>query len=274
MRFGASIQGALKRACRLPATVQRSGRRSVALGAVLLVASTATVLATANTPVTITALTANTSQLNAGEALILTGTFADPDPGDAHTVFVYWHDDVMPVGQAEKIQLAPGQHAFQLSHVYPVPVSQRTVHFTIGDRQQPYALPHVNDNQTGEGRDHREIPIAVGPANPTQTKQPDQQPRFVESSIKLTKTPGKTGLVSIQGTWNDGDDNAGIVTLVPSDEQLPKGLPACSSAGHQFKCLYQFPVTSPATPKTWVYALEVTDGHGGNGTYKGTVQIP
>jgi hypothetical protein len=252
------------------------------LGVVLLAASTITVWATANTPPTITTMTANTAQLSAGEALVITGSFTDPDITDAHTVFVFWHDGTA-VGTpadnvAEKVQLAPGQNSFQLSHTYPIPVAQQNITMTVGDRQQPFhildkgGIDH-NDNQTGGGRDRRHFPLVVGPARTGETP-PDQQPSFVESSIKLTKTPGKTGLVSIQGDWTDGDDNAGIVTLVPSDNQAPKGLPACTSTGHHFKCLYQFPVPTPVKPTPWLYALEVSDGRGGNDVFKAQVQIP
>jgi hypothetical protein len=279
MTLRSFVQGALGEARYLPGIVGRRGRRSALLGALLLAASTATVLATANTTPTITSMTANTSQLNAGEALIITGTFADPDVTDAHTIFVNWHDGVAPQGQAEKVQLAPGQNSFQLSHTYPIPVAQRDIVVQVGDRQTPFhiivnGVDTTNDNTTGGARDSRRFPLVVGPAEAGQTKSPDQQPSFVESSIKLTKTPGKTGLVSLQGDWTDGDDNAGIVTLVPSDGQAAKGLPACTSTAHHFKCMYQFPVPTPVKPKTWVYALDVSDGRGGHDLFKGQVQIP
>jgi hypothetical protein len=278
LTFETIVHRALAHARNVPAIVCRAGTRSAALGAILLAASSVSVLATANTPPTFTSITANTAKINAGEALIITGTFADPDITDAHTIFVYWHDGVMREGEAEKVQLAPGQHSFQMSHVYPNPIVPRDINVSVGDRQQPYHILvggiDVSDNQTGSQRDTRHFPLVVGPARAGETPNPDQQPRFVQSSIKLTKMPGKTGLVTIQGDWTDGDDNAGIVTLVPSDNKPPAGLPACTSTGHHFKCMYQFPVPKPVKPTDWLYALEVSDGRGGNDEFKGTVQIP
>ena len=79
--------------------------------------------------------------------------------------------------------------------------------------------------------------------------------------------------MTIQGDWTDGDDNGGVVTFVPSDEQ-PRGLPACTSTGHHFNCMDQYQVQKPVQPTTLTYALEVSDGRGGNGLFKGKVQIP
>jgi hypothetical protein len=270
MRFGSIVQGVLGRARRLPAVVGRTGRRSVALGAVLLVGSSASVWATANTPTTITSMTANASSLNAGQALVITGAFTDPDVGDAHTVFVYWNDGVISQGQAEKVQLAPGQHSFVLSHTYPIPVAA-SIQVYVGDRQQPF---HTNDNTNGEGRDSRRFPLLVSPSTSPPKPTPDLAPSFIASSIKVTKAPGQTGLVTIEGDWNDGDDTTGTVTFIPSDEQPPRGLPACTSTGHHFKCIYQYQVPKPVQPTPWIFALDVSDGRGGNAVYKGNVQIP
>jgi hypothetical protein len=263
----------LKHARSLSEHVRRKGGRSLVLGAALLAVSTATALATTNTHVKVTTMTANTAKLSAGDALIITGTFEDPDAGDATTLFVYWHEEEGRVQKAEKVQLAPGQRSFQLSHTYPVAGPQRDVSVCVADRQLPFYPLHSNDNQS-DACDFRRFPLIVNPADPNRPPHPDQQPRFVESTIKVTKTPGKTGLISIQGDWTDADDNAGIVTLVPSDGQPAKGLPACTSTGHHFKCLYQFPVPNPPTPKNWIYALEVMDGRGGHGVFMGNVQIP
>jgi hypothetical protein len=273
MTFGDSLRSALKQARSLSDHARRTGGRSAMLGAVLLAASTATVLATANTPAKVTVMTANAAKLNAGEALIITGTFEDPDAGDATTLFVYWNDDGSNHQKAEKVQLAAGQRSFQLSHTYPVAGPQRDVVVFVGDRELPF-YPFPSNDNTSNARDNRRFPLVVNPADPNQTPHPDQQPRFVESRIKVTKMPGKPGLINIQGDWTDADDNAGMVTLVPSDGQPPKVLPACTSTGHHFKCLYQFPVPNPPTPKSWIYALEVMDGRGGHGVFMGNVQIP
>src|SRR3954451_2908129 len=59
MTFGDSLRSALKQGRSLSDHARRTGGRSVMLGAVLLAVSTATVLATANTPAKIITMTAN-----------------------------------------------------------------------------------------------------------------------------------------------------------------------------------------------------------------------
>src|SRR5215213_2233302 len=65
-----------KRALASPAG---AGRRSLALGTALVLGSTLTVLATANTPPTITNASLSQSVINEGGSVTLTGAFTDPD---------------------------------------------------------------------------------------------------------------------------------------------------------------------------------------------------
>src|SRR5688500_2802620 len=85
-REGTAVRGistsrerVLGHARRLLAGAFQSGRRSAVLGTILLIGSTVSVVATANTPPVITSLTVTPSVLNEGQAVTLTGAFTDPD---------------------------------------------------------------------------------------------------------------------------------------------------------------------------------------------------
>jgi len=69
MSFTTTIQPALDRARRLPASLVRRGRWSVALGALLLTASTSTALAATNTPPTILSASVSPQVRDAGQTL-------------------------------------------------------------------------------------------------------------------------------------------------------------------------------------------------------------
>jgi hypothetical protein len=237
------------------------------LGAVVLAASTVSVVATTNSPPQFTSFQSSAGKILAGQSVTVSGTFTDPDATDAHTVMIYWKDGVVSPGQAEKIQLAPGQGSFQVSHTYPIAIPETLVHVRLMDRQLPV---HTNDNTTGSASDSRNFFIQVDPSGtPTNVA-----PSFVESSIKVTKAPGQTGFVTIQGDWVDPNDDVGTVSFNAGDGLPPPNLPPCTSSGRHFKCMYTYRVPKPVTSKEYVFQLDVNDGHGGTDTYRSTIRIP
>jgi hypothetical protein len=261
MMFETIVQRAREGWRRLPPVVRRRGRRSAALGAVLLAASTASVLATANTPPQIVTLVQSAPAISAGEAVIVAGTFTDPDATDAHTIVFYWDDGVSYPQRVEKLQLPPGQLAFQLSHVYPTPVRQANISVTVVDRLRP---GDPNDNHAGEGRDNKQLALEVKTANVA--------PTFVDSSIVVDVRPFRTGFVTIHGDWKDPDSESGTVTLMPGDGHQSGSNTYCTSDGHHFQCLYRYRVVGP--PKEYTLRLIVKDDHGAVGTFESTVKVP
>ena len=153
-RFLATVCQTLDRTRRLLVSASRRGRWPLLFGTLLLAASTASVLATANTPPTITSATVSPTVLNEGQTATLTVTFTDPDPGDSHTVRMKWHDmrDDQPL--TEVIQLPAGQFSFTLTHKFGDSVSGPSfsqLQVTVYDRQTRPGSP--NDNSDGAGQD-------------------------------------------------------------------------------------------------------------------------
>jgi hypothetical protein len=238
------------------------------LGAVLLVVSTATVLAaTANTPPQFANLTASASVVDVGQPVTVTGSFTDPDVADPHTIVVQWDEQRGIPGRVEKKQLEPGQTSFDLSHTYSAPLAPTHISVTVEDHP-PASTPHDN-NHGGNTRDNRRLPIEVrapAPAPPANVA-----PRFVTSSIFASKARQRFGIVTVRGDWVDPDPDDGEVTFVSSGGRPPRDVPACTTAGRHFECIYQYRV--PAGGKTYDFELHLADGHGGTDTYKSTVQM-
>jgi hypothetical protein len=237
----------------------RLGRRSAALGALLLIGSTVTVLATANTPPTITSLTVTPSVLNEGQTVTLSGTFTDPDVGDFHTVRIGWRDSPdITSGFRQQVQLAPGQTTFQVTHTYTDNVAPTTIKVSVIDRRDP---PGSNDNTPGAGgTDFGFVPIEVRSV----------PPRFVDSSIVGTASAG--GVV-VEGDFTDpGTDDTIQVTAtiggpfatVPMSCSLGKG-------GRHFRCEYTH--RPSLAPRTYTVNLRVSDDDGGQDTHTMTVRF-
>jgi hypothetical protein len=264
--FSTSPRRALARAHGLSTSIGQKGRRAVALGAVLLAVSTATVWATANTPPHITSLTASAALINEGQSITVNGTFADPDATDLHTIFIYWGDG--NPGQAEKIQLPAGQLAFQVSHTYQDNLAPTTIKVGVGDRQRP---PETSDNTDGEGRDTGFLPIEVK----------NVAPHFAPG-ITVTKVPRAPGKVLVDGSFTDpGADGWKVLANfgdgLPNHQlfpPLPDGVSRCTVSGHQFHCEHQYNVPQFSPPKTYPIKLGVEDDDGGTGTFQTSVQIP
>jgi hypothetical protein len=88
----ATLRNALARSRGSLAITARAGRGSLALGTALVLGSTLTVLATTNTPPTITSMNLSNSTVNEGGNLTVSGTLSDPDVMDAHSALIFWPD--------------------------------------------------------------------------------------------------------------------------------------------------------------------------------------
>ena len=246
----------------LAARSLRLGRRSMALGVVLLAASAVTVWATTNNPPRITSLTVtpNTSVINEGQTLTISGTFTDPDVTDLHTIMVYWKDNPTTSTRAEKLQLAAGQTTFQLSHVFTNDLPPTNIKVDVADRQLPVGS---NDNTDGlQSRDVRLVPIQVN----------NVAPNIVDPSVHLTKTPlDETVLVTIDGDWTDPGADTGIVSFVSSDSSR---ITYCSRANRHFHCEHEYHLPEPLRSKVYPITVKVADGDGGLDTWTSSVRIP
>src|SRR5687767_7241072 len=89
------------------------------LGTLLLAASTASVLATTNSPPEITHIRM-VDKAAEGQSVSITGAISDPDAGDGHVVLIYWYsgDGAENQQRKEKLRLPPGESVFQASHLY------------------------------------------------------------------------------------------------------------------------------------------------------------
>ena len=263
MSFMTTIRLALDRTRLRPASLGRTARWPLALGALLLAASTATVLATANTPPTITSATVTPTVLNEGQSATLTVAFTDPDPGDLHTVRVKWHDNWGVIPSAEIIQLPAGQKSFTLPHTFKDSSqgpSGTQVQVTVYDRQTSPGSP--NDNSEGAGQDVIFVPIQVN----------NVAPSFVTSSITVKKKgkrqvvvegdvvdPGIRDVMQVNASWSDPNDRGWTVCSL-------------SKSNRHFLCEHTYGASVPAGPYSIV--LSVKDDDGGEATHQTSVQLP
>jgi len=236
----------------------RAGRRSVALGAILLAASTATVLATANTPPHFTSLTVSPSVLNEGQSVVLNGAFTDPDTTDAHSMLVYW--DGGDSNFKQKVQLPPGQLSFQVHHTYTDNVASPTIKVVLIDRQHPI---DANDNTDGiGGGETKFVPIQVK----------NVAPRFVDSSIVGSANAG--GVV-VEGDFTDPGADAIQLTAKIGLPINPAGqIPMACTLGkgeRHFRCEYSQQASFAA--KTYNINLLVKDDDGGQDTHTMSVHF-
>jgi hypothetical protein len=261
--FRTGLTTALIRALRLPSVVRRRARRSAGLGAVLLAASAVTAWAAANTPPTITSVSASPAVVNEGQTVTVSGTFTDPDAGDAHTVRVYWGDGSAP----DKVQLPPGQFSFQVNHTFRDEVPGTTMFLVVADHQLPLGS---NDNADGQGEVGVQVPLVIK----------NVAPKFAPG-IQVTKVGKVPGKVAIDGDFTDpGADRFKVLANfgdgLPNHQfpPLPNGVSECAVTGHHFHCEHQYAVQQPGLPKTFQIRLGVQDGDGGQDTFNTSVQIP
>lgn len=241
---------------RLPRRLRRLGHPAAVAGALLLATSTATVWGTANTAPQFTSLTASASRINAGQTLVVNGSFTDPDPGDRHALLVYWSGGDVSV--KEKVQLPAGQTTFQLQHTYAERLPPTRIKVVLRDHQLP---PGSNDNTGGSGGDVGYLPIEVNVA-----------PSFVESSIGMRKVQGPEGVtVVVEGAWIDPDPEDGWVSIRSGGGPPSRSISPCETTGRQFLCAREF---GHVLPGQRTIELKVVDGRGGIDTYTTTVRFP
>jgi hypothetical protein len=226
----------------------------------LLAASSATVLATANTPPQITSLHASPPVTEEGQTVTLTGAFADPDTTDYHSVRIRWNDG----SPTQQVPLQPGVTSFEVSHVYGdnIETTQHVINVSVLDRQAPHG---TNDNTGGGGTsgDFEDVQIRV--ANVT--------PRFLDSSITVTKKAGP--LVVVEGDFVDpGTLDTHKVIATWGDPSSP-GATDCTLQGkgsRHFTCEHTY--RASIQPKTYSIGLTVKDDDGGLDQHKTTVRFP
>jgi hypothetical protein len=258
------VQQAVSHTRRSFALSARAGRRSLALGAVLLIGSTVTVLATANMPPHITGitLTPNVGMIDEGQSVTVNVTWTDPDPNDMHTVYFDWYK-----GSLGKFQVPAGTSSFQTTLTFNDDsydkVSIPSVFVRVADRQFPVGQP--NDNREAKSQDSSQFPLKVNNVAPTFAHAP--QP------VKLRNEPGK---VTIQGDITDpGADDTEQVFVIwdTSMPHIGDGQP-CTVNKRHFTCEHTYPVSKPVVAKTYNLKLTVRDDDGGQNVANTSVQIP
>ena len=242
----------------LPASLVRSSRWPLALGTLLLLASTASTIATTNTP-KITSVTTNPEVIEEGQPAILKVTFSDPDAGDGHTLRVRWRDDY-PNGPLEEVQIPPGQTSVQVSHTFTRTPTDSTVQVAILDRQTPPGSPR-NDNTEGSAKDVVFAPVTlknVAPrfdAGTIQVKK--EEKRKVTVSGRLID-PGAHDKIAVEAAWGDPTDRA------PT---------ACSVIDRYFQCEHTYPAAW-GIPRIYHVGLRALDDDGGIANHQTTVRLP
>jgi hypothetical protein len=252
---------ALARARGLFADTVRLGRRPVTLGALLLViGSTATVVAGTNTSPTITSLTVSSAVVDEGQTVTLFGRFSDPDVADRHTLKIRWHDG----SPKEAIQLPAGPTSFTVTHTYLdnlPPSYPQQIFLTLYDRTSPGGQSPT-DNTEGSGQVYGTVPIQVR----------NVAPRFVTGSIVGTATAG--GVV-VEGDFTDpGSADVIQLTGAVGNPDLPNQNPMACTIGpgeRHFRCQYAQQPNLAA--KTYNVALIVRDDDGGRSTHTMSVRF-
>ena len=242
----------------LRATV-RSTHRSVALGLVLVAASSLTAVATSNTKPQITGLQVSQSSIDEGQTVTVTGTFTDPDPADLHVVRIDWKN-----GDPQKLVLPAGQRTFTATHKYTDNMSPAHVKWIWASVVDKDANPAPNDN-TGDGNhtDAETVQLEVKNVAPTFSKnlsveKPRGQANKVVVSGEIVDPGSDTFQVFVK--WGDGT----MSPLTQGDE--------CSVNRQRFTCEHTY--AKPSTGKGYQVELTVRDDDGGTGKAATVVQTP
>jgi hypothetical protein len=234
----------------------RTGRRSLALGTVLVLGSTLTVLATANTPPTLTSLNVSSPSVNEGSDVTINGTFTDPDATDGHNALIWWPD-----GTKQKVEIPVGQMSFQATRKMP---DNGGNHVTVELRDRQLA-PHANDNSEGQGKDAQSVPLEVNNVAPTFGQKP-QVERF----------RGEPTKVRIKGTIVDpGADNVQVYARWnPSLPSIGDGQQCTMTTKRAFECEHTYPAPMIGQPKTFSVKLLVRDDDGSQSITTTDVTVP
>ena len=279
----AAIRRAIDQAVRLPARLARSGSRSMMLGALLLMtASTASVVATTNTPPVFTSLTLSKPTAYEGETLTLTGAFTDPDASNRHTVLIYWYGGEGEELQQrkQKVQIPAGQRTFQVSHTYGdyvviPPIPYPSIKVLIFDHEFP---TNPNDNTTGIANDTEFVPFQFL----------DAKAQFDPSSISVKKNHGSSSKESTSARAIRADTEVNVTiegNLTPREALEPVQVTATWDGGsssqtpcsmntgtRSFRCEHTY--TSPSPVKGFPVTLRVQDDEGNQATHQLSVKVP
>jgi hypothetical protein len=263
-----TIQHVRRAVSRLVASPGRTTRWPVMLGTGLLIASTAGVFATQNTPVEIASMTISGSAIKEGDTLTLSVAFADPDAQDLHSAYVNWGDH----RPRQLLRFSNGERAFQITHTYVDDQDDwgstvESVGVHLVDHQQPFDANDNLDGQT-EDLDWRELKVAnVAPTFSGNVAVTKSRPKPNQVLVKLT------GAIADPGTADTHEVFA--ATGSGPKVSLTAGTP-CTVTDRRFQC--EVPFTVPATPSppstTQAITLVVKDDDGGEGKTVVTVQVP
>ena len=261
MSYPTTTFSTIDRARRLPATLGRMASRPLALGALLLAASTATVLATANTPPKIVSASMSPNVLNEGQTAILTVSFTDANPGDSHTLRVKWRDTGPGAPMTEVIQIPPQQTTIQVPHTFKDTPANSAINVTLYDRQTPPGSP--NDNTEGAGKDYVKVPVTVNNVAPSLP-----QPTTVTSSrVSATQV-----LVKIDGAIADAAGDTHEVRAARWYGSTPaKVTTPCTADKLRYHC--ELTYSSREVGTVQAVTVYVKDDEGATGAANVTVEI-
>lgn len=253
--FQATIHTLVAEHRRSIATSVRTARRSLVLGAVLALGSAITVLATTNTPPTITGVNLSTSVANEGDTVTVSATFTDPDAADTHSALIFWPD-----GTKQKVEIPAGQLSFQASHKL-LDNKGSTFVLDLRDRQLPI---HSNDNTEGLGKDSESRPLTVNNVPPT-----------FAHNVTVEKVRNAPGKIVIQGDLVDpGADAVSVAANWGDGVALKAEGQACAMTGRRsFKCEHTYPVP-PFGQKSYTIKLTTRDDDGGQTEVSKSVTLP
>lgn len=252
------------RARMLAAALARRSRVPLALGALLLLsASTASVLATTNSPPELRNVRLSDSSPLEGQSVSVSGSVNDANPEDVHVVVLFWYggDTQGNEAQTQQIRLAPGETVFQASHVYADNLPGSGFEVRVFDHELP---PGPNDNSTDGGRrwDSEFLPLTVRNAPPA----------FVPDSVKATKQDKK---VIVEGTLTDPGSADTISVEAAWGDPANKVPTACnmSNGSRRFRCEHTYPA-SWGLPRTYHIGLRAIDDDGGMANHQTSVRLP
>ena len=287
LKTRAAIRRTIDRARRLPAYLAPAGSRSIMLGALLLMtASSASVVATTNTPPVFTSINLSKPTIYEGETLTLSGNFTDPDASNRHTLLIYWYGGEGEELQQrkEKVQIPTGQRTFQVSHTYGdyvtiPPIPYPSIKVVIFDHEFP---TNPNDNTTGIAHDTEFVPFQFL----------DAKAQFDASSITVKKNHGNSSSSSSKESTParairaDAEVHVTIEgDLIPREALEPVQVSATWDGGttsqspctlkvssRHFQCEHTY--TSPSPLKGFPVTLRVQDDEGNQATHQLSVKIP
>ena len=258
-----TIRHAVSGTRRLAGSFWQTGRRSLVLGGLLLLAaSTASVVATANSAPNFTSLTVNKSVLNEGETVTLTGSFSDPDPNQRHTLTIYWYSARTEELQRlkQKVQLPAGQSTFQVSHTYTDNFPAAPIQVNLRDHDLPDG---ANDNTGGLAGDVELVPITVK----------NVAPRIADPvSVSSSRVSATKVRVDIDGAIADATRDTHQVRAARWYGSKPANVTTpCTATNLRFHCELIF--TSFEADSNQAVSIYVKDDDGAEGSKNITVDL-